>query len=147
MSFTAEVGDLFAHPAQALAHGVNCKGIAGAGVAGIMARRYPNAIHQYKVLAQRGDLPPGSALITKDGGRTIIHCASQNFPGADAREEWLRTSLTTGLDLAVDHGIHSVALPLIGGGIGGLDPTLAEQIIREVSEESPISVTLVTLAQ
>ncbi|CPY83044.1 Uncharacterised protein [Mycobacteroides abscessus] len=29
MSFTVETGDLFAHPAEALAHGVNCQGVTG----------------------------------------------------------------------------------------------------------------------
>lgn len=148
MSFSIEHGDLFAHPSQALAHGVNCRGVAGAGVAAMMKQRYPNAIYQYQVLAQRGDLPPGGAMICPGGpgDRTIIHCASQNEPGPDAREEWLRSSLTVGLDLAVSHGINSVALPLIGGGIGGLDPAVAEQIIREVSDASPVAVTLVLYA-
>jgi O-acetyl-ADP-ribose deacetylase (regulator of RNase III) len=77
------------------------------------------------------------------GDQPIIHCASQDRPGPSATEEWLRSSLTTGLDLAVEHGISSVALPLIGGGIGGLDPAAAERIIREVAEASPVAVTLV----
>ena len=146
MSFTTETGDLFAHPAQALAHGVNCKGVAGAGVAGIMARKYPDAIQQYKEAVRRGDLWPGEALITPDGDKVIIHCASQNSPGADATLHWLSSSLAAGLSLAAERGITSVALPLIGGGIGGLDPVVAKRIIREVAEASPVAVTLVTLA-
>ncbi|BBX82220.1 macro domain-containing protein [Mycolicibacterium aubagnense] len=147
MSFTKEAGDLFAHPAEALAHGVNCIGVAGAGVAAIMARRYPNAINQYQVIARRGDLPAGGAMICTGGpgDRPIIHCASQHYPGPNASEEWLRSSLRVGLSLAVEHGIKSVALPLIGGGIGGLDPAVAERIIREVCESSPVAVTLVVL--
>lgn len=145
MSFTAETGDLFAHPSEALAHGVNCRGVAGAGVAAAMKQRHPSAIYQYEVIARRGDLQPGGAMICPGGlgERTIIHCASQNQPGPDATESWLRSSLTQGLDLARKQGIASVALPLIGGGIGGLDPAVAEQIIREVAEVSPVAVTLV----
>ena len=148
MSFTHEIGDLFAHPAEAIAHGVNCKGVAGAGVAAAMKLQHPNAIHQYQVLARRGELPPGAAMICPQGpgDKTIIHCASQDHPGANATEEWLRSSLTVGLELALGHGIRSVALPLIGGGIGGLDPARAAAIIREVAEESPVAVTLVTLS-
>lgn len=146
MSFIAETGDLFAHPAQALAHGVNCQGIVG-GLASIMANEYPDAMTQYVLACRNGELAPGAALLTRDAGkdRVVIHCASQNLPGPDARLEWLRDSLTTGLDLAAKHGITSVALPLIGGGIGGLDPAVAERAIREVAESSPIEVTLVTL--
>ncbi|SIE00833.1 macro domain-containing protein [Mycobacteroides abscessus] len=145
MSFTIETGDLFVHPAEALAHGVNCQGVAGAGVAAIMKQRYPNAIYQYEVIARRGDLQPGGAMICPGGpgDRPIIHCASQYYPGPDAREEWVRSSVAVGLSLAVEHGISSVALPLIGGGIGGLDPAVAEQIIREIAEASPVAVTLV----
>lgn len=149
MSFTKEIGDLFTHPAEALAHGVNCIGVAGAGVAGIMADRYPDAITKYVILARNGQLQPGSAMFTRNvgrdpgPGRAIIHCASQNQPGPDARPDWLRSSLTAGLDLAHKEGIASVAVPLIGGGIGGLDPQTAEQIIQEVAEASPVAVTLV----
>ncbi|CPU57764.1 RNase III inhibitor [Mycobacteroides abscessus] len=148
MSFTIETGDLFVHSAEALAHGVNCQGVTG-GLASVMADRYPDAMTQYVILAQQGRITPGSAVFTRNRGREaglgrpIIHCASQNQPGPDATEQWLRASLTQGLDLAHKQGIGSVALPLIGGGIGGLDPAVAEQIIREVAEASPVAVTLV----
>lgn len=146
MSFAIETGDLFAHPAQALAHGVNCQGVVG-GLASMMANEYPDAMTQYVILARNGEIAPGSAVFTRNAGkdRAIIHCASQNMPGADATEEWLRSSLFVGLDHAVKNGISSVALPLIGGGIGGLAPAVAEQIIREVAGASPIAVTLVML--
>jgi O-acetyl-ADP-ribose deacetylase (regulator of RNase III) len=150
MSFTKETGDLFAHPAEAIAHGVNCFGVTG-GLASKVADRYPDAITQYRILANQGHITPGSAMFTRNQGRevgpgrAIIHCASQEYPGADATEEWLRSSLTQGLDLARKQEITSVAVPLIGGGIGGLDPAVAEQIIREVAEASPVAVTLVTL--
>jgi O-acetyl-ADP-ribose deacetylase (regulator of RNase III) len=147
MSFAVETGDLFAYPAQALAHGVNCRGLAGAGVAKIMAQRYPNAIRQYKVLATNSKLRLGDALVIPGGlgDRPIIHCASQDWPGPHARPEWLRGSLKAALKLAIEYGITSVALPLIGSGIGGLDPQQAKQIIREVAENSTVAVTLVLL--
>lgn len=146
MSFTKETGDLFANPAQALAHGVNCQGVTG-GLASVMFDRYYDAMLQYRVLASQGYITPGSAVLTHDSikDRAIIHCASQNVPGADATEEWLCSSLTQGLDLAHKQGIESVALPLIGGGIGGLHLAAAEKIIREVAEKSPVTVTLVQL--
>lgn len=145
MTFTIETGDLFTHPAQALAHGVNCKGVAGAGVAAIMAKRYPLDIEIYKSEARSGRLKPGDALITATGsGKLIIHCASQNRLGKDATVDWLSQSLTKGLGLAVEYGIESVALPLIGGGIGGLAPELARSTIREASDNYPtLAVTLV----
>lgn len=148
MSFTKETGDLFAHPSQALAHGVNCVGVAGAGVAAVMKAQYPRAVQQYVGACFTGELKLGGALLCPhpDGGKTVIHCASQYRPGSDARADSLRSSLQAGLGLAETNGIASVALPLIGGGIGGLDPRLCEQIIREVAEASPIAVTLVTLA-
>lgn len=144
MTFTIEYGDLFTHPDQALAHGVNCEGVVG-GLAAAMMNAYPDALTQYIAAARAGELEPGSALFTRNAGkdRVIIHCASQRLPGADATEGWLRSSLTAGLKLAADNGITSVALPLIGGGIGGLDPEVAQGIIGEVSAASPVAVTLV----
>lgn len=146
MSFTKLTGDLFSHPSQALAHGVNCIGVAGAGVAAEMKRRYPKAIAEYESASRNNYLLLGGALLSDadpSDGKFVIHCASQYRPGADARADALRSSLELGLNLAADAGVTSVALPLIGGGIGGLDPDLCEQIIREVAESSPIAVTLV----
>lgn len=143
MSFTVAYGDVFAHPAEALAHGVNCKGVTG-GLASAVADRYPDAMTQYVLAARAGKLEPGQALLTRNrGARVVIHCASQRNPGADARLMWLAASLNDGLAQAQASGISSVVLPLIGGGIGGLDPAAAEKTIRDVSELYPLAVTLV----
>lgn len=144
MSFNVEYGNLFDHPAKGLAHGVNCLGVAGAGVALQMKRLYPEAIQKYTQKAAEGRLLPGSAMFCREPDRYIIHCASQHRPGPDARPEWLRSSLTDGLQMAAFHNIPSVALPLIGGGIGGIPPGQAQLIIAEVAEQFPsIEVTLV----
>lgn len=142
MTFTVEYGDLFSHKAQALAHGVNCKGVAGAGVAALMKKYYPAAIASYQDACKHQGLKPGEAYLSLPH-RPVLHCASQRLPGPDARPEWLRQSLTAGLEMAANYGLETVALPLIGGGIGGLGAEVATRIIREVSEASPISVTLV----
>lgn len=143
MSFAVKYGDLFAHPAEALAHGVNCVGVVG-GLASAMADRFPDAMTQYVLAARSGEISPGGVLFTRDRtGQVILHCASQDQPGADATEEWLQQSLTAALATAQTERISSVAVPLIGGGIGGLDPDRAEQVIAEVSEASPVAVTLV----
>lgn len=150
MSFKIEHGDLFEHSAEALGHGVNCHGIAGGGVAKIMSEKYPKSIQVYQLwckgedpFSQSWTAHPGSALLVQDKGKWILHCASQYHPGPDAREGWLHASLTRGLRLLDDKDIKTVAVPLIGGGIGGIDPARAVEIIQEVAELSPLDVTLV----
>lgn len=145
MSFSIEYGNLFDHPAEALAHGVNCLGVAGAGIILEMKRRYPEAIRQYQQKALQGKLLPGTAMFSSalPERRFIIHCASQHRPGPDARVQWLQSSLVDGLQMLELHYIPRLALPLIGGGIGGLEPEVAEHTIRSVAELSRVEVTLV----
>ena len=150
MSFRVEYGDLFAAPPDmAVLHGVNCGGVMGAGVAREIRRRYPEASDTYQSACRMGRLHPGDALGVYDraAGRYVVHCASQDRPGPRATEQWLVSSVSAGLQYAEKWGASGAALPLIGGGIGGIAPERAEELIGEVAGESPLDVVLVKLPQ
>lgn len=137
-------------------HGVNVRGLMGAGFAKLVADRYPNVKKTYVMACMDGTLTMGQTqLLVAEPGVWVANIASQERPGRDAREVWLGSALDSMyLQLnchGVGHGTNSidVRLPLIGAGIGGLDPVRAADIILAASnahDSSFINTTLYLLS-
>lgn len=122
MTFKEIEGDLFDQKVQALAHGVNCKGLMGAGIAKPFRDKFPLMYEEYVLMCKAGQLRPGSVFAHyAGGGRWVYNIASQNSPGPDARKEWLSAGLYSALIHARVYGVKEIAAPQIGCGIGGLD--------------------------
>lgn len=122
-------GDLFAVEADALAHGVNVYGVMG-GIAGAFAQKFPLVSALYREKCELTNILPGEHLNTYENGQHILHVFSQEHPGLDARYEWLLMSLVgavnqlvveVGMSRTESEGKLTLAMPLIGCGIGGLD--------------------------
>lgn len=135
-------GNLFDSEAKYLAHGVNCKGVMGAGIAKEFRSRYPSNYMAYKERCGKGILFPGDILVHEDTDKIIVNMASQNAPGKDARYLWLIDALYTFARKASAppklsyHG-GLVAIPEIGCGIGGLKWPVVKELIAEVERAYP----------
>lgn len=139
-------GDLFTSDQRALAHGVNCCGVMGAGIAKSFRTFYPVNYGVYRAQCMVKGLRPGGVLIVPeddqdwdDGGeRLIVNLATQNMPGPDARYEWLKSSVQFAVDQLLSLGVHSLALPQIGCGIGGLEwPRVKNFLLSEEEGVQP----------
>lgn len=115
-------GDLFAVPGlDALAHGVNCAGKMGAGIAVEFKRRWPAMFHRYRVACANGTLQPGLTLACPMTTPRWIYClASQDIPGPWARDEYIAPALGGMVEHARRNGVRRIGMPRIGCGIGGL---------------------------
>lgn len=139
-------GDLFKIDGfDAIAHGINIYGNMGGGIAKKIADMYPDMERRYIDLCRQGLIVPGEGYVeSKDVEpyKYIYNLASQIAPGADARLGLLETSLKFMVSHASINGVKSIGLPLIGGGIGGLD---REDVITimESCEPEGINFTLV----
>ena len=112
-------GSLFDAPQRAIGHGVNMKGLMGAGIAAEFARRYPEMLPAYRLWCEVA-LPGDVMLYKVNDGRTVVNIGSQNLPGKDARYEWLAAGLLHAAADLYELGTRQLALPRIGCGIGGL---------------------------
>lgn len=156
-------GDLFAARkfVDAIAHGVNCRGVMGKGIAPLFKQRYPQMYDVYRqaCLAEAGDGTPSLSVggflpwqaepVTpgKDG-LWIYNLATQDRPGRDARLDAIASSLTLALDHAAAHGVTSIAMPRLGAGIGGLGWTQVRQVIEETvnqRDDTAVRVVVVSL--
>ena len=119
-------GDLFAnvYKAQALAHGCNCKGSMGAGIAVGFRERYPAMYGEYRrrCKATPREFNVGDAFLWKEEGPPwVFNLGTQeDYWRSRATYEGVETTLRAMRTLAEGEGISSIAIPRIGTGYGGL---------------------------
>lgn len=130
-------GDLFANrvEAEALAHGCNCQGSMGAGIATGFRDRYPRMYEEYRRLckAKPREFNLGDCwLWTNDSPAIFCLATQEGVWRARASYEAIDTSLRRMRQQADERGIRSIAIPRIGAGYGGLSWKKVRAIIEQV---------------
>lgn len=126
-----------------IGHGVNTRGVMGAGFAALIARRFPLVKSAYVRACSDGGLTAGNTqVVPVTATLAVANIASQVNPGADATVEHLRDALGALYLQAskVATPVH-IRLPLIGAGIGGIDPLTAAGVILAAAEGASANVT------
>lgn len=141
MSLTEIRGDLFAVPGlDALAHGVNCRGVMGAGIALQFKRRWPAMFRAYGVRSQYmrpGDLFDWHDPVTH---RWIYNLATQASPGPCATLDAVRLSVGRMVEHAVTRHVRRIGMPRVGCGIGGLSWEDVQPIVAQAAQRVDIVV-------
>lgn len=127
-------GDVLTAPA--FGHGCNCKGAMGAGVAALVRDRFPEAHAEYVKLCRSGVFKPGVVHHAVERGVHVFNLATQEFPGPDARVEWIEASVGRALEMCESLGIPELAIPWLGCGIGGLARPLVLKALERAAESS-----------
>jgi O-acetyl-ADP-ribose deacetylase (regulator of RNase III) len=140
-------GDLFASTdLDALAHGCNCRGLMGAGIATQFSRRWPVMYERYRQLCRSGQYKVGDCFAWQaQDGLTIYNLASQDRPGRDARLDAIESSARRMIEHAQANGIRRIGLPQIGAGIGGLAWADVERSLERAIADSPVELIVHTL--
>jgi O-acetyl-ADP-ribose deacetylase (regulator of RNase III) len=119
-------GNLLKAPAEALVNTVNTVGVMGKGIALQFRQAFPEMYGAYEKACKDGDMQLGQVQVFDLGGlvggpRWIINFPTKGHWRANSR----LTDVENGLaDLVVKVrklGIHSIAIPPLGCGNGGLD--------------------------
>lgn len=147
MSYFERKGNIFdAGDLDALAHGVNCKGVMGAGIAKDFKLRWPAMYSGYRTLAEEGSLYPGNVFPYRaPEGRFIYNLCSQDRPGPDAKLRWVAQSVAKMLDYAEDNQVKRIGIPRIGCGIGGLEWIDVRLILELLANESSVDLVAFSL--
>lgn len=101
------------------------------GVSGQIRRRA--GVRPFIELRRAGVLPPGGAHATSAGRlphRAIVHVAGLTHLWT-TNEALVARAARSALALASSMDLRSIALPLIGAGVGGLDERRALAILRD----------------
>ena len=134
-------GDLFANrfQAQALAHGCNCQGSMGAGIATGFRDRYPEMYAEYrrrcKAEPRRFNL--GSAFLWKAADRPwVFNLGTQEGVWrARASYEAIEAALRSMRRRANREGVSTIAVPRIGAGHGGLSWRKVRAVIEKAFKD------------
>lgn len=150
MTVEYRTGDLFTQGFTAYAHGVNCRGLMGAGIAREFRRRWPGMHNQYAYLCARYRLQLGEVFKWQrhdaEADNTIIYSlATQDRPGRHASLDAVRQTVTWMVDDAEAHGVPEIGLPRIGAGIGGLAWSDVSAVLDDVAGASPVRLVVVSL--
>jgi len=117
-------GDILHANAEALVNTVNCVGVMGRGIALQFKKVFPENFKRYKAVCDKKELQPGKMFIY-DLNRIHNPHYVVNFP---TKRHWKGKSrmedIETGLQALVaevrKRDIHSIAIPPLGCGLGGL---------------------------
>jgi O-acetyl-ADP-ribose deacetylase (regulator of RNase III) len=111
----------------------------GSGVAGAIKRRGGISIEREAV--SKGPIPVGTAVVTGAGDLPSKHVIHAAVMGQDLRTDLPTVAATTRsiLRLAEELALESVAIPLLGTGVGGLDVrkvaiAMAGEVVDAASE-------------
>lgn len=124
-------GDLFTTGCKYIAHGCNCQGVMGAGVAKIVRDKYPacyEAYHQFVKENINKNLL-GLIHLWYSDDRAIFNCFTQNIY-ANVSYDGVHDSFLRMATYMRCHTVEEVAMPRIGAGIGGGDWNIIEAIIE-----------------
>lgn len=131
-------GDLFQTSCDIIAHGCNMQGVMGSGVAAIVKRMYPEAYKEYHKLYENNKLELGLVNfvdIVKTQKRIIIaNCITQEHYGKDSNRYADYTAIRKCmwvLNEVAKKNLWTLAMPMIGSGLGGGNWDIIEEIIEE----------------
>ena len=118
-------GDILKTQAEALVNTVNCVGIMGRGVALQFENAFPANFKAYEAACERGEVQPGKMFVFETGfmsdPKYIINFPTKRHWRGKSRIEDIDAGLVDLVREIRARGIHSIAVPPLGSGLGGLN--------------------------
>ena len=133
-----EEGDIFkVSGVSSYAHGCNCAGAMGKGIAVQFKEKYPEMYKMYNKLCKSGEYAPGDVFAYNHGNGYVYNLGTQETWRTKAKLEYIKSSLEKMLSLATEAGVSSIAMPAIGAGLGGLKWADVKEEIERASRLYP----------
>jgi len=131
-------GDILHADVEAIVNPVNCAGVMGRGLALQFKQAFPENYDAYRSLCDRKGLVPGTLFIFDRGQqkpRYIVNFPTKRHWRDKSRMEDIESGLVALIREIRERDIHSIAVPALGAGLGGLDwPPVRERIERAFAE-------------
>ena len=141
--FRIAKGDLTTFEGDAIVNAANDRLILGSGVAGAIRRKGGPEIQEE--CDRHGPIRVGEAAVTGAGELPVKYVIHAAVLGAEpASYDTVRRATRSALAKARELGIRTVAFPLLGTGVGGLDAHEVARIMIEEFKSAPddLEVTL-----
>jgi O-acetyl-ADP-ribose deacetylase (regulator of RNase III) len=134
-------GNLLEEQTEALVNTVNCVGVMGKGIALQFKQAFPENFKQYKKACDAQEVKPGEMFTVSTDSvfypRYIINFPTKRHWKGKSKLEDIQTGLKALVEEVQRHGIHSISIPPLGCGNGGLDWNIVKPMIVEAFAELP----------
>ncbi len=136
-------GDLFADPdLDGLAHGCNCAGAMGKGIAVEFRRRFPEMFSEYKRRCQDGSFELGDIFVWKTHDVTVFNLGTQKSWRTKASLAALESAVAKMVEFADHQGIRRIGVPRIGAGLGGLDWNEVKPVLHDAGASTAVQLVV-----
>lgn len=133
------IGDIFdIENITSYAHGCNCAGAMGKGIALQFREKFPDMYKQYKLLCKNHNFRPGDVFDYNYGNGHIYNLATQISWRTKAKIEYIQDSVNRMFELATINDVYQIAMPTIGAGLGGLVWNDVKDVIKDISDKYPM---------
>jgi O-acetyl-ADP-ribose deacetylase (regulator of RNase III) len=134
-------GDILKADVEALVNTVNCVGVMGRGIALQFRKAFPENFKVYKKACENGEVKPGKMFVYDLNKISNPHFII-NFP---TKRHWRNKSRLEDIELGLQdlikviqqQKIHSIAIPPLGCGLGGLNWSDVHSLITEAFKILP----------
>ena len=134
-------GNILNADVEALVNTVNCVGVMGKGIALQFKKAFPANFKAYEAACRREEIKPGRMFVFETGQivnpRYIINFPTKRHWRNRSRYEDIEAGSRALLAEVRTREIHSVAIPPLGCGLGGLDWHRVRAIIEQAFSKLP----------
>ena len=135
--------NIFQDEADALVNPVNCVGSMGKGLAAQFRSKYISNFQSYSRACKKGELQPGRLWVTKeDDSLWIINFPTKAHWRDGSKQTYVESGLTSLVSFCAQYNLHSIAIPAIGCGLGGLSWNIVKDLVFDYFRESTTKVRL-----
>lgn len=137
-----KTGDILAEDLEALVNTVNCVGFMGRGIALQFKKAWPENFKAYAAACRRQEVQPGRMFVFETGRLTppryIINFPTKRHWAGKSRIGDIEAGLLALREEVRKRGIHSIAIPPLGAGLGGLEWAEVRARIEGTMRELPV---------
>lgn len=136
-------GDLFADDRlEALAHGCNCAGAMGRGIAVEFKRRYPRMFDEYRDRCRSGLFGLGDVFRWEAADIVVFNLGTQKTWRTKASLAAIEQSLRGMIAIAEKERIRTIGLPRIGAGLGGAPWERVRSLLQELGDATDVELVV-----
>ncbi len=129
-------GNLLEADAEALVNTVNTVGVMGKGIALMFKERFARNMDEYSKACKAKQVHTGKMFVTETGEmmgpRWIINFPTKQHWRSPSKLEWITDGLKDLKAFILNNHVHSIAIPPLGAGNGGLDWSVVRVQIEQV---------------